>query len=167
MRGPIEKKKQDFGTQVFIIHDLESLDREGLIAIWPDLAGGTPPRAMSQGLMRRFLAYELQARECGGLLASDLDRLERLTETRTRTSTTKMAAGARFLREWNGVTHVVERTESGYRWNGRVFGSLSAIAKEITGAHWSGPRFFGIGASAKATSAASRTPRSVRKGPAA
>ena len=51
---------------------------------------------------------------------------------------------ARLLREWNGVTHVVDVTEQGYRWREQTWRSLSAIAREITGAHWSGPRFFGL-----------------------
>ena len=28
--------------------------------------------------------------------------------------------------------------------DGKVWRSLSAIARHITGAHWSGPRFFGV-----------------------
>ncbi|WP_229583444.1 DUF2924 domain-containing protein [Paracoccus sp. S-4012] len=48
-----------------------------------------------------------------------------------------------MLREWNGTTHVVEIGDDKYRWDGRNWDSLSAIAREITGAHWSGPRFFG------------------------
>ncbi|BDW86550.1 hypothetical protein MACH21_27270 [Roseicyclus marinus] len=56
--------------------------------------------------------------------------------------------GGRLLREWNGVTHVVEVVENGYLWNGQRWRSLSVIAREITGAHWSGPRFFGLNAKA-------------------
>jgi len=52
--------------------------------------------------------------------------------------------GTRFLRDWNGTTHVVDVTAAGYLWNGQTYRSLSAIAREITGARWSGPRFFGI-----------------------
>ena len=52
--------------------------------------------------------------------------------------------GGRLLREWNGVTHVVEVTETGFLWNGETWRSLSAIARAITGTHWSGPRFFGL-----------------------
>lgn len=162
-----EKKKLDAAAPAFNVHELDALDRDVLIAFWPELVGGTAPRAMSQILMRRFLAFELQARNSGGLHAADLDRLANLAESRTRAATAKMAPGARFLREWNGVTHVVERTDAGYRWNGRIFGSLSGIAKEITGAHWSGPRFFGVVGSAKATGATIRPPRSGRKGVAA
>jgi len=45
------------------------------------------------------------------------------------------------------VTHVVEVTETGYRWNGETHRSLSAVARAITGARWSGPRFFGLAGS--------------------
>jgi hypothetical protein len=131
------------------VAQIEALDRAGLVALWPWIMGGAAPRAMSLGLLRRFLAFEVQAGARGGLGRADFERLERLTEKGSRASSVKMAAGTRFLREWNGVTHVVERVEAGYRWNGQVFASLSAIAKLITGAHWSGPRFFGVTASAR------------------
>jgi hypothetical protein len=55
-----------------------------------------------------------------------------------------MKAGGRILREWNGVTHVVDVLDLGFRWNGTTYRSLSAIARAITGARWSGPRFFGL-----------------------
>ena len=29
-------------------------------------------------------------------------------------------------------------------WNGRAFGSLSAVAQAVTGAHWNGNLFFGL-----------------------
>jgi hypothetical protein len=32
----------------------------------------------------------------------------------------------------------------GFEWNGRIFRSLSAVARAITGVNWSGPRFFGL-----------------------
>ena len=41
-------------------------------------------------------------------------------------------------------THSVAVGEDGFEWNGKTWRSLSAIAREITGAHWSGPRFFGV-----------------------
>jgi len=54
------------------------------------------------------------------------------------------AIGTRLMREWNGRMHVVDVTDQGILFDGRVYGSLSAVAKRITGAHWSGPRFFGL-----------------------
>ncbi|MEP9389443.1 DUF2924 domain-containing protein [Mesorhizobium sp. KR9-304] len=55
-----------------------------------------------------------------------------------------LRSGTRLVREWNGRTHVVDVSEDGFVFDGRTYGSLSAIAKRITGAHWSGPRFFGL-----------------------
>ena len=34
--------------------------------------------------------------------------------------------------------------EPGYAWNGRVYRSLSQVAKAITGTHWNGHRFFAV-----------------------
>jgi len=42
------------------------------------------------------------------------------------------------------VTHNVLVLDDGFEWRGKRYGSLTTIAKEITGAHWSGPRFFGL-----------------------
>lgn len=52
--------------------------------------------------------------------------------------------GDRLLREWNGKTHVVEAIEGGYVFEAKVYSSLTAIARQITGVHGSGPRFFGL-----------------------
>ena len=54
------------------------------------------------------------------------------------------AVGSRLVREWSGATCEVEVLESGYRWSGEIWTSLSAIATAIPGAKWSGPRFFGL-----------------------
>jgi Protein of unknown function (DUF2924) len=34
--------------------------------------------------------------------------------------------------------------EDGFTYAGQSYRSLSAVAREITGARWSGPRFFGL-----------------------
>jgi len=41
-------------------------------------------------------------------------------------------------------THTVDVVDGGFLWDGAHYRSLSAIAREITGARWSGPRFFGL-----------------------
>ncbi|PAQ06744.1 DUF2924 domain-containing protein [Mesorhizobium temperatum] len=52
--------------------------------------------------------------------------------------------GSRLMREWNGRMHIVEVVDDGFVLDGNTYGSLSAVARRITGAHWSGPRFFGL-----------------------
>ena len=54
------------------------------------------------------------------------------------------APGTRLMREWNGRMHVVDITEEGILFDGKLYRSLTAVARRITGTHWSGPRFFGL-----------------------
>ena len=42
-----------------------------------------------------------------------------------------------------GQTGLVD-IEEGFRMDGKVYPSLSSVAKRITGTTWSGPRFFGL-----------------------
>ncbi|WP_082351495.1 DUF2924 domain-containing protein [Cypionkella psychrotolerans] len=157
MQITIERKNKVLARQaVHTAATVALLDRDGLVALWSEIMGSPAPRGMSQALLHAFLAFEVQQRSDGGLTKADLDRLDRIGLGKVRAVAPKMTAGARFLREWNGVTHVVERIAAGYLWNGKSFASLSAIAKEITGAHWSGPRFFGVskaGAGSKSSGA--------------
>lgn len=128
------------------VRDLETMDRDALIAAWAAVFGKPAPKGMSQSFLRRFLAMEIQTRRRGGMptkIAKAL-RATREADTRKASKAQALKPGGRLLREWNGVTHVVEVTDTGFLWNGETWRSLSAIAREITGAHWSGPRFFGF-----------------------
>lgn len=141
--------------------EIDTLSRDALLDLWPKAMDCPVPRGMSQVMLRRFLSFELQALAQGGLGRGDLEQIRRLTTGTSRAKTPRVSQGTRFLREWNGITHVVERCETGFLWNGSVYTSLSAIAKAITGAHWSGPRFFGITA-ASAAQPAKSTARVLR-----
>jgi hypothetical protein len=134
---------------------LEDMDRGALLALWAATFAGEPPARLSQPFLRRVLAWELQARAQGGLTAAVKRKLESLaggepgTQAKGKTASPKLKPGGRFLREWAGVTHVVDVVEGGFLWRGERHRSLSAIARAITGAHWSGPRFFGLQGSAR------------------
>lgn len=52
--------------------------------------------------------------------------------------------GSVLTREWKGNEVVVKVLESGFEYEGRVFRSLSAVAREVTGTSWNGWLFFGI-----------------------
>lgn len=128
--------------------DVDGLARDELLTLWLRLFCSPAPAKLSPTLLRRFIAFELQARRHGGLPLVHRRRLASLAEGRARPKAPAPAAGGRLLREWNGITHAVDITPTGYRWQGRELRSLSAVAREITGAHWSGPRFFGLSNSA-------------------
>lgn len=157
------------------IASLETLSREGLVTLWAEVIKAPVPKQLSQPVLRRMLAFELQSRRQGGLGKGFLKRIEAAAGPNARSDATpdegvavpraasrSLAPGARILREWNGTTHAVEVTDDGFVWQGKRYRSLSVIARTITGAHWSGPRFFGL-TSAVAAAPASASPRKVRK----
>jgi hypothetical protein len=52
--------------------------------------------------------------------------------------------GTVLVREYKGQTIQVTVMDRGFEYLGRVYRSLSAIAKEVTGSHWNGLYFFGL-----------------------
>lgn len=125
--------------------EIQSMPRQDLVDLWKKLLPERLPRRASLTFMRQVLAFETQAKAYGGLQDRFAKRLQKQASKKQSTrSKTEPRSGGRLLREWNGVTHVVDIGEDHYVWKGQKYKSLSAIARSITGAHWSGPRFFGL-----------------------
>ncbi len=126
------------------VAEIDTMDRAALSAAW-DVVFGTPvPKRLSSPFLRRFLAFEMQAKECGGLPKGFVSKLQNAARDDRGTPSPGLKPGGRLIREWNSVTHVVDVVEGGFQWKGQRYASLSAIARAITGARWSGPRFFGL-----------------------
>ena len=111
-----------------------------------------PAPAISSSLLARDLAWAMQAKDHGGIdkrIERHLARLCAESETggdaKTPAPPLELSVGTQILREWGGKTHRVSVGGDGcYAYAGRSYRSLSAIARDITGARWSGPRFFGV-----------------------
>ena len=119
------------------------LDRAALLEAWRDTFPEVPPQRLSSPFLRRFIAFELQARRRGDLPKGFQKRLNAAIAPKAKSSVA-LKPGGRLLREWNGATHTVDVIEDGFLFQGERYRSLSAIARAITGARWSGPRFFGL-----------------------
>ena len=116
------------------------LDLAALRAAW-SCRYGTPPRMRSKDLFARLLAWRIQADAFGGLDSATRRVLER-QELPLRPA--PLPPGSRLSREYQGMRYDVEVTEHGFVHAGITYGSLSAIARVITGTRWNGPRFFGL-----------------------
>lgn len=121
---------------------LGDLPRKDLAERWFAEFGAPPAVDVSSALMRKALAWEIQAKAFGGHSTKTLRTLKAVAAGKAAPKTASV--GTRLVREWNGATYEVEVLENGYRWRGETWTSLSAIANAITGAKWSGPRFFGL-----------------------
>ena len=94
-------------------------------------------------LLLQALAWQVQMTVLKAQVgAREADRSVRAL--RSFPSSCAIASGTRLLREWQGRTHHVTVVAGGFEYDGRVWRSLSAIARAITGSAWSGPLFFGL-----------------------
>ena len=155
---PSPPRSAERGSLEDLLACLVDLDVNGFRLQWRNHLGGTPPAHLPRGLLLRLLAYRIQAAALGGLDKETLCVLRqpkgqtvhsldgrpfepRIPKTRQGAS---LRAGAQFTREWNGKLERVMVLEKGFAWNGKSYGSLSQIAKAMTGTNWNGHRFFGL-----------------------
>lgn len=121
---------------------LEGLDLAGLREVWRSRFGPPWPRHRSADLLRRLLAWRIQAEALGGL-----DRATRRTllgASPVRAPGPVLSPGVRLTREWKGRLCDVEVIADGFLFEGKRYDSLSEVARQITGSRWNGPRFFGL-----------------------
>lgn len=131
------------------VAEIETMDRAALITTWDKVFGTPVPKRLSSPFLRRFLAFEVHSRDSKGLSRDFVSKLNKAARNEPAASSPALKPGGRLIREWNGVTYVVDVIDGGFLWNGQRYASLSPIARAITGARWSGPRFFGLKRSAR------------------
>lgn len=135
------------------IDKLASANRIELIQSWEKTFGSPPPPSTSQDMMRLIIGWEIQAKSC----RSDVRTLKTAVNKLLRSAgnsdveavsvvkpKTVLSPGTRLSRDWQGRTYVVDVLDKGYAYDGRLYVSLTPIAKTITGSHRSGPLFFGV-----------------------
>lgn len=135
MLKPSNRKKQ----AAAVVAQLIDMPLAGLRAEWQKRYG-QPPKHRAADLLRRVLAWRIQADAFG-----DLDAATRRILSKEQTVLRPAAQpGMRLAREWAGRRYEVVVIESGVVFEGQTFGSLSEVARHITGRRWNGPRFFGL-----------------------
>jgi len=133
---------------------------------------GEEPRSTHKDFLCKRIAWRIQANAEGGLserarrqaeeIANDADlrlrapkrslkKLDAESTGRTDLHSFKTnhdrrlpMPGAVITRMHKGRKIMVKVRDDGFEYEGQIFRSLTAIAKEITGAHWNGYDFFGL-----------------------
>ncbi|WLQ14326.1 DUF2924 domain-containing protein [Hahella aquimaris] len=142
---------------------LPTLPMPQLRGLWRKLFETDAPTHVRTYLERR-IAYRLQEEEFRKtnpeLLESNQRRIAELveaTDPNKPVRENRPPAGTVLTREYHEVEHHVTVLADGqYDYQGRLYPSLSMIAREITGTRWSGPAFFGLKSASK--------PKGARKG---
>lgn len=117
---------------------------------WKAAFKAPPPFRTNPDFMRGHLEWIRQAKEHGGLkrkinaqikdLVSQLrDGVDLIPD-----HTLIIKPGTRMIRLYQGVKHEVIATEKGFLYKDKEYGSLSVIARSITGRRWNGKVFFGV-----------------------
>lgn len=129
---------------------LEVMTTPELRQLWGERLGGSLPAFRTRELLGLALAYRLQARRHGDLSGAARRRIaelgRRFSEDRSFTPTLgpTLKPGSSLIKEWRGVRHEVRVLEEGFSYQGERFGSLSEVARRITGTKWNGHLYFGL-----------------------
>lgn len=131
--------------------------RRVLEVAWQAAFGRSLSPKMRRPLAALLLRFHEQETAHGGLspeveayLASLLPKPRGRGPQAAPAPVRRLKPGTRLLRAWRGQTYTVTVADPGFIYEGKTFGSLSIIAREITGTPWSGPAFFGLLKKAKA-----------------
>lgn len=139
------------------LKQLTNCKRLELLHAWKETFGSSPLPHTTQDMMRLIVGWEVQAKTgrsdvralktaVNKLLRSSYsgtDEVTSITATITKPKV-DLSPGTRLSRDWQGNTYVVDVLDKGFAFNGKLFSSLTPIAKTITGSHRSGPHFFGV-----------------------
>lgn len=141
---------------------LEGMNNAGLRDAWRNAWGGDAPKSARKRFLMLGIAWKWQAEQFGGFgpeLSRRLSALETRgpignadpdAETGDVNKAARPAPGTRLIRDWQGERYEVCVTERGYLWRGHTYGSLSGVARAITGVSRNGPKFFGLRGKRKA-----------------
>lgn len=154
--------KESVVSRIMAIKDLPSKD---LQKKYEEVLGKKPASNNRIYLWRR-IAYRMQEIEFGGLPEEAQTKIQELIKehdpinaiaTRPKLASGKESSPKKPLRDrrlpipgtiitksYKGLKIEVKTLEKGFEYKNVVYRSLTAIAKEITGAHWNGFLFFNL-----------------------
>lgn len=153
-------------TKLSEILELKENSLGELQAKYAELFPGQQAPSNNKVYLWRKIAYRLQELEYGGISTEAQDKIQQLIlqfdpinnkalrpddALKERPKKTKLnrdkrlpIPGTVIIKEYKGIQLEVKILESSFEFRNKVYKSLTAIAKEITGAHWNGYLFFNL-----------------------
>ncbi|MCX5709688.1 MAG: DUF2924 domain-containing protein [Candidatus Omnitrophica bacterium] len=153
-------------TSLSKIMELKEKSLGELKAKYEELFPGQQAPSNNKVFLWRKIAYRIQELEYGGIPAESQSKIEQLikqydpinnkalrpdaaTENRPKKKNLSRdkrlpIPGTVITKEYKGISLQVKVLESGFEYNNKIYKSLTAIAKEVSGAHWNGYLFFNL-----------------------
>lgn len=142
------------------IEKLYELSSGQLMAEYTRLTGESYYTRNRKSLIRK-IAWLYQTADSPPLSQMALDRVDELVKDsklrtkppqdfnfdipkRIRTKKLELKPGTILTKTYNGEDYEVVILDRGFLWDNKIFRSISAVAKAITGSHWNGKLFFGL-----------------------
>ena len=154
--------------QILELQELQRMTVAELQVRWHEVFG-EPARSRNKPHLYRRIAWEVQAKAYGGLSARAQERIRelapdhfpravlprdfqpstvtsaaRVTERRPVRDPKLPSVGTVLTRKHHGREIRVVVHADGFEYDGRRYGSLSEIARTVTGARWNGRLWFGL-----------------------
>ena len=153
-------------TTLSQVMELKEKSLDELKAKYEELFPSQKAPSNNKVYLWRKIAYKLQEIEHSGLSAEAQSKIEEFIQkydpvnnkslrptTNTGSSSKKSRLsrdkrlpipGTVITKEYKGISLQVKALESGFDYNNKVYKSLTAIAKDVTGTHWNGYLFFNL-----------------------
>jgi hypothetical protein len=92
------------------------------------------------------LAYRIQELAYGGTDEATERKIQQVAHdiSKGKKKSYKPLLGTKIVKEYRDKLHEIFVVADGFSYNGRVYGSLSAVAQQITGTKWNGLVFFNV-----------------------
>ena len=152
-------------TTLSQIMELKEKSLNELKAKYEELFPGQKTPSNNKVFLWRKIAYRMQELEYGNTSQETQKRIQELikkydpinnsgirpnpengqgNKTKITRDRRLPIPGTVITKEYKGKKHELKILEKGFEYNNKTYKSLSAIAKEITGAHWNGYLFFNV-----------------------
>jgi len=154
------------GTNLSQIMELRKNSLDELKTKYEGLFPGQKAPSNNKIFMWRKIAYRIQELEYGGISSETQSKIQQLIQQydpinnktlrpdnihenqpkKSGISRDKRLPipGTVITKEYKGISLQVKVLKSGFEYNSKIYKTLTAIAKEVTGAHWNGYLFFNL-----------------------
>ncbi len=131
------------------MNDLKILTLKELHIKWQETFKTPAPKGYTKLYLIKELTFHLENKKLSGKLQNQINSLvENYKKTKTvnvkKIKKFDVTIGTKFIRDFKGEKYEVVAVDGGFKFNDKLYKTLSAVANIITGTHWNGKKFFGV-----------------------